>query len=135
MKSNFMTILKNKSQLLPRRRELRRNRTKQEEVLWKHIRNRKLGLKFKRQYSMGGYVLDFFCSEIKLVIELDGNQHLIKENFIYDEDRTDFLKILGCRVLRIKNSDLENNLAKVLLEIKEFTPLLYKERGRGEVNL
>src|SRR3989338_1817930 len=99
-----MTLLKNKSKLLPRRRELRKNQTKHEEILWEYIRNRKLGFKFKRQYSIGGYVLDFYCPEIKLVIELDGSHHSKEENFIYDKDRTDFLKVLGCKVLRIKNS-------------------------------
>ena len=130
-----MTILKNKSQLLPRRRELRKNQTKQEEILWGNIRNRKLGIKFKRQYSIGGYVLDFYCPELKLVIELDGNQHSEKENFLYDKDRTEFLKVLGCKVLRIKNLELERDIKKVLLGIKKFFPLLNKERGRGEVNL
>jgi len=117
-----MTILKNKSKLLPRRRELRRNQTKQEEVLWKHIRNRKLGVKFKRQYSIGGYILDFYSPEIKLVIELDGKQHREKENFLYDEERTDFLRVLDCNVLRFKNIEIEKNLEKVLSKIKEFVP-------------
>ena len=117
-----MTILKNKSQLLFRRRELRRKQTKQEEILWECLRNRKMGIKFKRQYSIGGYVLDFYCPEIKLVIELDGRQHLEKENYLYDKERTDYLEILDCRVLRFKNKELENNLNKVLLKIKEFIP-------------
>ncbi|OGI65562.1 hypothetical protein A3A95_02790 [Candidatus Nomurabacteria bacterium RIFCSPLOWO2_01_FULL_39_18] len=126
-----MTLLKNKSKLLPRRRELRKNQTKHEEILWEHIRNRKLGFKFKRQYSIGGYVLDFYCPKIKLAIELDGNQHLEKENFLYDEDRTNFLKVLDCKVLRIRNLELETNLKEVLLKIKHFSPLLDKERGLG----
>ena len=121
-----MTILKNKSQLLPRRRELRKNQTKQEKILWQCIRNRNLGFKFKRQYSIGGYILDFYCPELKLVIELDGSQHSEKENFLYDKDRTDYLKVLGCSVLRFKNRELEENLEKVLLKIKEFSPLLVK---------
>ena len=118
----FMTLLKNKSQLLFRRRELRKKQTKQEEILWQYIRNRKLGVKFKRQYSVGGYVLDFYCPEIKLVIEIDGIQHLRKEEFLYDEERTDFLRILGCTVLRFKNIEVEKNLEKVLSRIKEFKP-------------
>lgn len=115
-----MTILKNKSQLLFRRRELRKNQTKQEKMLWKEIRNRKLGIKFRRQYSVGGYVLDFYCPEIKLVIELDGKQHSEKENFLYDEERTEYLKILDCNVLRFKNIEIEKNLKKVISKIKEF---------------
>lgn len=117
-----MTILKNKSKLLPRRRELRRNQTRQEEILWRCIKNRKLGVKFKRQYSIGGYVLDFYSSEIKLVIELDGKQHSEKENFLYDQDRTEYLEILDCNVLRFKNVEIEKNLSKVLLRIRKFLP-------------
>ena len=127
-----MTILRNKSKLLPRRRELRRNQTKQEKVLWGCIRNRKLGIKFKRQYSVGGYILDFYSPEIKLVIELDGQQHSEKENFLYDKERTEYLEVLGCNVLRFKNIEIEKNLEKVLFKIKEFAPSpLQGEGARG----
>ena len=102
-----MTILRNKSKLLPRRRELRKSQTKQEEILWRNIRNRKLGVKFKRQYSIGGYVLDFYCPEIKLVIELDGKQHFEKRKFLYDKERTEYLEVLDCKVLRFKNTEIE----------------------------
>jgi len=115
-----MTILKNKSKLLYRRRELRRNQTKQEKILWQCVRNRKLGVKFKRQYSIGGYVLDFYCPELKLVIEIDGSQHSKREELLYDKERTNFLQILGCRVLRFKNIEIENNLEKVLSNIKKL---------------
>jgi very-short-patch-repair endonuclease len=117
-----MTLLKNKSKLLPRRRELRRKQTKQEEILWQLIRNRKLGVKFRRQYSIGGYVLDFYCPELKLVIEIDGNQHLKQEGILYDKKRTDFLRVLDCKILRFRNIELEENLEKVLSKIKEFKP-------------
>lgn len=117
-----MTILNNKSQLLPRRRELRKSQTKQEEILWELIRNRKLGFKFKRQYSISGYILDFYCPELKLAIELDGEQHSKKENFLYDKDRIDFLEVIGCRVLRIKNSEVDRDVKKVLLTIRESFP-------------
>ena len=117
-----MTILKNKPKLLPRRRELRKNQTKHEEILWECIRNRKLGIKFKRQYSIGGYILDFYCPEIKLVIELDGLQHGEKENFLYDKDRTEYLSILGCTVLRFKNTEIQEDLNKVISRITEFRP-------------
>ncbi|MCX6751568.1 MAG: endonuclease domain-containing protein [Candidatus Nomurabacteria bacterium] len=117
-----MTILKNKSQLLYRRKELRKNQTKQEEILWKCIRNRKLGVKFRRQYSVGGYVLDFYCPEIKLVIEIDGIQHSRKEEVLYDQERTEYLEVLDCNVLRFKNIEIEKNLERVLSKIKEFLP-------------
>ncbi|HNW71922.1 MAG TPA: endonuclease domain-containing protein [Candidatus Paceibacterota bacterium] len=86
-----MTLLKNKSRLCSRRRELRRKQTKQEGLLWKSIRNRNLGVKFRRQYSIGGYILDFYCPEIKLVIEIDGSGHNAREEILYDKQRTEYL--------------------------------------------
>jgi len=117
-----MTLLKNKSQLLFRRRELRQEQTPEENILWHHIRNRKLGLKFRRQYSVGGYVLDFYCPEVKLAIELDGSQHSEEENLEYDKDRTYYLQILGCTVLRFKNKEINENLERVLSVIVKYFP-------------
>jgi NADH:ubiquinone oxidoreductase subunit 4 (subunit M) len=59
------------------------------------------------------------------------NKPRILNNFLYDKDRTEFLKVLDCKVLRVKNLELENSLKKVLLQIKQFTPLLIKERGNS----
>lgn len=117
-----MTILKNKNKFLHRRRELRKQQTQQEKILWETIRNRRLGFKFRRQYSVDGYVLDFYCPEVKLVIELDGSQHSEKENSLYDKDRTDFLEVLGCTVLRFENKEIDENLEKVLLTIVQCFP-------------
>jgi very-short-patch-repair endonuclease len=117
-----MTVLKNKSQLLFRRRELRKEQTPEENILWQQIRNRKLGFKFRRQYSVGGYILDFYCPEIKLVIELDGMQHFGKDNKLYDEERTSYLKISGCKVLRFKNKEINENLEKVISTIVKYFP-------------
>ncbi len=78
---------------------------------------------------MGGYVLDFFCPEIKLVIEVDGTSHDRKDDIIYDKERTKYLEILGCQILRFKNKELEEDSQEVLLKIKEsINPLLNKER-------
>ena len=82
-----------------RRRELRKNQTEAEKLLWNKIRNRQLNnFKFYRQYSAGPYILDFFCPEIRLAIELDGEEHKDRreydkerenfERFVYDEVRT-----------------------------------------------
>jgi very-short-patch-repair endonuclease len=117
-----MTLLKNKNKLLFRIRELRKEQTRQEKILWDAIRNRKLGFKFRRQYSIGGYILDFYCPEIKLVVELDGPQHSRKENLLYDKERTDYLQILGCSILRFTNKEINENLKKVLSTIMECFP-------------
>lgn len=126
-----MTILKNKNKFLARRRELRKEQTSEEKILWQAVRNRKLGFKFRRQYSVGGYILDFYCPEIKLAIELDGSQHFEKENLLYDQDRTNFLQILGCTILRFKNKEINENLKEVLSKIMKFFPSPLQGEGQG----
>ena len=115
-----MPRIKNKNDFLFRRRKLRKRQTKQEKILWDFLRNRILKVKFRRQYGIGGYILDFYCPEIKLVIELDGWQHLEKDHREYDKERTNFLKVFGCTVFRFSNSDIDNNLENVLQDIDKF---------------
>ena len=84
-------------------RALRRHQTDAEKVLWYRLRNHQLeGRKFRRQQVMGKYIADFFCLELKLVIELDGGQHA--ERAEQDEQRTQYLQSLGYRVLRFCES-------------------------------
>ena len=74
---------------ISRARRLRRNSTEPEAYLWRHLRNRSLiGAKFRRQYPIGRYYLDFFCMEKKLAIELDGGQHYEPKNLAYDYARS-----------------------------------------------
>lgn len=101
-----------------RRKELRKNQTKEEDKLWWYLRDKGLGIKFRRQHSIGGYITDFFCKENKLIIEIDGEIHNTKENKEYDEIRDNFLKELGCTILRFKNSEIENDIKNVLEKIK-----------------
>ena len=101
-------------------RNLRKNQTPQEIILWSRLRGRKFkNLKFRRQHPFGGYVVDFICLEEKIVIELDGWQHKIEDNKIYDKNRTEFLEENGYRVLRFWNNEVNNNLDGVLLKIEE----------------
>ncbi len=99
-----------------RRKELRRNSTPQEQLLWKIIRNKKLGVRFERQHSIGPYIVDFYCPEKKLIIEIDGNQHL--NNKEYDVERSRYLEHLGYVVLRFWNNDIDKYLDKVLTQIR-----------------
>lgn len=101
-----------------RRRELRKNQTEAESILWQKIRGRKLNnLKFHRQYSAGPYILDFFCPEIRLAIELDGDQH--KDAVEYDKERESFLRDKNIRTIRFWNREVIKNLENVLRIIKE----------------
>lgn len=112
-------LVHNHENLKPRRRELRQNQTKTEEILWWYLRGQKLGVKFKRQHSIGGYILDFYCPEKKLIIELDGEIHNTKETREYDAVRNKYFIELGYKVLRFKNEEVEKEIERVLNAIEE----------------
>lgn len=116
-----MIFLKNDPILKDRRKELRRNQTDAEKAFWTKIRNKQfLGLKFFRQYSFGLYILDFYCPEKKLAVELDGGQHNLPDGREYDADRTIFLNAHGVEVERFWNNELLCNMDGVIarLELK-----------------
>ena len=86
-------------------RKLRSNLTDAEKLLWKHLRLRQLhGYKFRRQFPLGSYVVDFICLEARLVIEVDGGQHV--ERSVQDERRTEWLRQQGFTVLRFWNNQV-----------------------------
>jgi very-short-patch-repair endonuclease len=96
-----------------RGRELRKNPTPAEIKLWARLRGGRLnGIKFRRQHAIGEYVPDFCAIKPKLIIELDGGQHLEQEG--YDAERTAFFESKGYRVLRFWNNDIMNNMDAVL---------------------
>ena len=97
-------------------RALRKNQTDTERWLWQKLRNRQLlNLKFRRQVPIGNYIVDFVCLELKLIIELDGSQHI--EQADYDARRTAYLEQLGFRVIRFWNNEVLNNGEGVLERI------------------
>ena len=110
-----MTILYNKSKTLSKRIFLRREQTPQEIILWGYLRRNNLGHKFKRQYSVGPYVLDFYAPQKKLAIELDGSQHI--ENKEYDTERSNYLSIFGIKTLRFWNNEINVNIDGVVQKI------------------
>lgn len=101
-----------KSTLRQRARNLRKNSTDAERHLWYHLRAGRLGFKFKRQVPIGQYIADFVCIEKRLVIELDGGQHIDNKN--YDTNRTDWLRTNGFKVLRFWNHDVFQQTSSVL---------------------
>lgn len=114
-----MKFLRNDPTVKHRRRELRHNQTEAEKALWQRIRNRLLyGMKFFRQYSIGPYILDFYCSEMKLAIELDGGQHNECEHKEYDVARSEYLKTQGIEVIRFWNYEVLANMSDVLARIE-----------------
>ena len=109
-------FLHNDPKFKSRRKELRHDETKEEKFLWASLRRKNLGFKFTRQYSFGPYILDFFCVGKQLAVELDGYQHL--ENKDYDAQRDEYLLLNGVKVLRFWNSEISDNIDKVLEKIK-----------------
>lgn len=110
-------------QALVKAKNLRQEMTDAEKLLWSRIRSKQLldkqneRLKFRRQVPIGHYIVDFYCHAHKLVIELDGSQHI--ENKEYDDIRTEFLSQQGIQVIRFWNNDVITNLEGVLSVILE----------------
>ena len=114
----FMQPNHNKIQLIPFRKKLRNEATSAEAELWKHISHRKLaGRKFRRQHSIGYFILDFYCPSEKLAIELDGEDHFWKKGIDKDLKKELFLLGHSIRVLRFENKWVFQDLEYVLKTI------------------
>jgi len=110
--------------VVERARNLRREQTPADQRLWLAIRNRQLaGLKFRRQHPYGQFILDLFCVEYQLAVEVDAGVHLSPEQAARDAERSEFLAQHGLRVLRFTNEAIETRLLDVLLKIVEATSL------------
>nr|WP_315424794.1 DUF559 domain-containing protein [uncultured Pedobacter sp.] len=93
--------------LKEKRKELRNNLTPAEATMWMYLQNSRLdGKKFRRQHSVGNYILDFYCPSEKLAIEVDGSSHDDYSAEIYDKERTDFLNSKGISVIRFENAEI-----------------------------
>ena len=103
--------------------ELRNQQTNEERKLW-YVYLRKYPFKIRRQHPIGKYIVDFFCKEAKLIIEIDGIQHLIDKNFKYDDERTLYLEKFGYRVVRFGNLDVNKKFDDVCF----YIDLIIKER-------
>jgi very-short-patch-repair endonuclease len=111
-------FLRKKQLLHQRARQLRREQTPSEAKLWQSLRGRQFaGCKFRRQFPVRGYIADFCCPERKLIIELDGEQHLEQQE--YDVDRTLELEAHGYSVMRFWNNELVENMDGVMEAIFE----------------
>ncbi|MFA5016425.1 MAG: endonuclease domain-containing protein [Methylobacter sp.] len=110
--------------LTAKARSLRQNQTDVEYLLWQKLRNRQvLNFKFRRQFPIVPFIVDFCCLELKLIIELDGSQHF--EQAAYDEERSFYLTQRGFKVIRFWNNEIIENsegvLEKIYLIILEIT--------------
>ena len=100
------------------RKSLRNNATAPESILWKRLKGKQVGgIKFRRQYGIGPYVLDFFCTELRLCIELDGEIHSSREEKIHDIQRDQFLESLDIIVKRYSNDVVYQNMDSIIADI------------------
>ena len=98
----------------------RQFQTDAESLIWKHIRNSNLGVKFNRQYIIGDYIVDFVCLEKRLIIEIDGGYHSEYEQIQKDEQRTENLEAMGFKVIRYTNEELFTDIDVVLNNIQQL---------------
>jgi very-short-patch-repair endonuclease len=105
-------------EILQNARELRTRSTEAEELLWLVLRNRQFcGFKFRRQHPVSRFILDFYCHEAKLAIELDGSGHSDDDQMVYDAERTKELEAADIKVLRFWNRDVLTKIESVMDEI------------------
>ena len=118
-------------------RELRKDQTRAEEVVWKLLRNRRyLEFKFRRQHVVEGFVIDFFCKELRLGIEVDGGIHLNRKE--YDGIRQMIIESEGIRIIRVSNAEIKKDPESLLVKIRQTIedssvriPLARGQRERG----
>ena len=101
-------------------KELRKNLTHSEMILWGYLRTKPFGHKFRRQHPLGMYIADFYCHSLKPVIEVDGDIHLDADVKANDEQRQIILESDGLRILRFRNEEINRGLETVILRTETF---------------
>ncbi len=121
MKSTFDMHYNASEAIQQKALSLRKNETKAEKFLWCQLKSKKLlGYKFRRQHPISQFIVDFYCHELRLVIEVDGEIHIKAENKEYDKNRTFELEMFGLKVLRFTNNEVENRIEIVVEKIIDF---------------
>jgi very-short-patch-repair endonuclease len=121
----------NKASLKPRRRSLRKEPTGPEKLLWSKIRSRQVrGYKFRRQHSVGNFVIDFYCTELKLAVELDGESHFIPGATKQDNTRQQSIEKFGITFLRFSNTDVVKSLEGVWHTILQTAEKLKRKQDQ-----
>jgi very-short-patch-repair endonuclease len=105
--------------LVERSRLLRKAMTPAEKYIWARLKNKQLGQWFYRQKPIGVFIADFYCPHAKLVLEIDGGQHLSKESLEYDRERSIYFLSIGQRTIRLSNREVLTNISVVIERIKK----------------
>jgi very-short-patch-repair endonuclease len=115
-----MTKLYNRNSEKEKRQFLRNNMTPAEQKLWLHLKGKQIeNCKFRRQYSVAQFIIDFYSPEIKLAIELDGDSHFQEGSREYDRERQQFIESAKITFLRFTNNDIYNNISAVCEVIRD----------------
>jgi very-short-patch-repair endonuclease len=102
--------------------------TKWETILWNDLKGKKMhGFKVRRQYGIDNFVIDFYCPELKLAIEVDGDVHYFRNKLLTDSRKNDLLKSEGIKLTRLNNYDLEDDYKSMVLYLED----LFKERANS----
>jgi very-short-patch-repair endonuclease len=118
------------NQQTQRAKELRKHMTDAEQLLWHHLRRKQIhGLRFRRQHPIGPYVVDFVCLPARLIVELNGGQHV--ENIAYDARRDNWLRAQGYKILRFWNNQVFQETEAVLTQIHNEAGFPPSPPGRG----
>ena len=115
---NIVTGQKVTQEKLQRAKELRREMTPTEKILWEELRANKLGVHFRRQQVIAGFIVDFYCHKSALVVEVDGDIHDLQQE--EDAKREKALREIGLRIVRFRNDEVVRNLSAVVGKIREL---------------
>ena len=121
--------MQDKKVLVERAHKMRKEPTEEENKIW-HILLKKIRPRFLRQRVIGNYIVDFCCPKLKLIIEVDGDQHYMPENENYENKRTEFLEQKGYKVLRYYNSDINKLIRNIELSIIDICKERAEEIGK-----
>jgi len=113
-------------------RELRHQQTEAEKAAWHLLRNRRVGLKFRRQYPIENYVVDFYCGELRLAVELDGGVHSQPSQMKKDAAKDAFLGNVGVRVLRLPNGLVTEDPEGFIRKVREAAETVLEKRRRAK---
>jgi type I restriction enzyme, R subunit len=116
----YTDYFRNKTNYITRRKRLRRNATRAEKLFWIHARSSQLGYKFRRQFQIGKYITDFYCHNIKLIVEIDGITHDDERQQQYDAKRQAYLESLGYLVVRYTDDQVLCDTEATMRDIKNI---------------
>ncbi|PIP18174.1 MAG: cytosine methyltransferase [Parcubacteria group bacterium CG_4_10_14_0_8_um_filter_35_7] len=121
-----MQRVHNLKQIKTTRKNLRRDLTLAERKLWLRIKDKQTGYKFRRQHSIGPFIVDFYCPELKLIVEVDGDVHAFDKQIRKDKTREQYLKRLNFKIIRYQNNEIIQNIDGVLEDLyRKINSLLY----------